>query len=77
MKDVDDERYWHRHSVLNEYYRGLFRKNRGDEVLQVAWLNPKHIRKVLEMERFEHLKSEADAKVSEGLFCWWIGLTMS
>jgi len=68
MKDVDDERYWHRDRVLNEYYRWLFRKNRGDEVLQVAWLDPEHIRKMLEMERFGHLKGEAGGKVSDWVY---------
>ena len=68
MKDVDDERYWHRDRVLNEWYRRLFRKNRGDEVLQVAWLDPEHIRQMLEMEKFGHLKGEAGRKVSGWLY---------
>jgi len=68
MEDVDDERYWHRDRVLNGWYRKLFRKNRGDEVLQVAWLDPEHIGRVLEMERFGHLKGEAEGKVSHAVY---------
>ncbi|KAF8855801.1 hypothetical protein BDZ45DRAFT_675971 [Acephala macrosclerotiorum] len=41
-KDVDDEQYWHRDRVMNDFYRGLLR-GEGDEVLQVAYIDAKKI----------------------------------
>lgn len=41
-KDVDDEQYWHRDRVMNDFYRELLR-GEGDEVLQVAYIDAKKI----------------------------------
>ncbi|KAK4224528.1 membrane protein [Podospora fimiseda] len=43
MKDVDDERYWHRDLEATGFFRGFFRRNMGDEVLQVGWLEMEHV----------------------------------
>ncbi|KAK3995513.1 membrane protein [Cladorrhinum sp. PSN332] len=43
MKDVDDRRYWHRDEEATGFFRGFFRRNMGDEVLQVGWLEPEHV----------------------------------
>jgi hypothetical protein len=39
MKDVDDKMYWHLDEKMNQFYRRFFRRNKGDEVLQVAFLD--------------------------------------
>ncbi|KAI0130574.1 hypothetical protein BJ170DRAFT_706823 [Xylariales sp. AK1849] len=52
MKDVDDPTHWHRDQETSKFYRKLFRKDRGDEVLQVGFLDPKHVREVATGERF-------------------------
>ncbi|KAI1865172.1 hypothetical protein JX265_008219 [Neoarthrinium moseri] len=46
MKDVDDPAYWHRDRETSRFYRRLFRKNKGDEVLLVGFLDPDHVRRV-------------------------------
>ncbi|KAK4164305.1 membrane protein [Cladorrhinum sp. PSN259] len=43
MKDVDDRRYWHRDEEATRFFKGFFRRNMGDEVLQVGWLKPEHV----------------------------------
>lgn len=43
MKDVDDKRYWHRDAEATGFFRAFFRRNMGDEVLQVGWLDPEHV----------------------------------
>ena len=45
MKDVDDPHYWHRKKEDNDWYRRLFRKLKGDEVLQVGYIDGNHIEK--------------------------------
>ncbi|KAM3514836.1 hypothetical protein MY11210_001560 [Beauveria gryllotalpidicola] len=43
MKDVDDTQHWHRDTASTEFYRGLFRKNEGDEVLQIGYMDPEYL----------------------------------
>ena len=45
MKDVDDWQYWHRDEVASQSFRGLFRRGKGDEVLQIGFLDAKHLKK--------------------------------
>lgn len=52
MKDVDDDRYWHRDRETSQFYRRLFRKGHGDEVLLVGFLDPDHLKEITTGERF-------------------------
>ncbi|KAK4186997.1 membrane protein [Podospora australis] len=54
MKDVDDKRYWHRDEKATQFFRGFFRKNRGDEVLQVGWLEPMRVLRVGQKDGFKN-----------------------
>lgn len=40
LKDVDDEKHWHRDTETNRFYRPMFRKGAGDEVLQIGFMDP-------------------------------------
>lgn len=54
-KDNDDVRYADRHNAVNDFYRGLLRKDAGDEVLQVAFIDPSHIMASSNESRFDKL----------------------
>ncbi|KAJ2976012.1 hypothetical protein NQ176_g5192 [Zarea fungicola] len=43
MKDTDDARHWHRDTAASAFYRRLFRRNEGDEVLQVGFMDPNYL----------------------------------
>lgn len=51
MKDVDDKQFWHRDEEASQYYRRLFRKDKGDEVLQVGFLDAAHLQKAANASR--------------------------
>lgn len=55
-KDRDDVRYADRQSTINEFYRKLLRKNGGDEVLQVAFVNSEQLVDSRYESRFEKLE---------------------
>jgi hypothetical protein len=57
-KDVDDPRYAYRDREVNRYYRKLFRKNEGDEVLQVGFVDPGRVAEEKEEARFDGMKSK-------------------
>ncbi|KZV90506.1 hypothetical protein EXIGLDRAFT_677018 [Exidia glandulosa HHB12029] len=42
MKDVYDPQYQHRDPTVNSFYRKILRRNMGDEVLVVGFLDAKH-----------------------------------
>jgi hypothetical protein len=52
MKDVDDERHWHRDQETNEFYRRRFRRMMGDEVLQVGWIDDKWLGMAIQDKKF-------------------------
>ncbi|KAJ6598418.1 hypothetical protein DFH09DRAFT_1131730 [Mycena vulgaris] len=52
-KDVDDVRFWHRDGGSNEYFRGLMRPGKGDEVLLVGFIDADRIWNVLEERRLK------------------------
>lgn len=37
QKDADDERYYHRRGLINEYYKSVMDFTQGDEVLQIGY----------------------------------------
>ncbi|KAK2012420.1 hypothetical protein LZ32DRAFT_559723 [Colletotrichum eremochloae] len=62
-KDVDDQTYWHRDREASMFFRKLLRPNTGDEVLQISFLDPKHIAKHSESQRFAQKYSGKVAKL--------------
>ncbi|MCB9091732.1 MAG: GNAT family N-acetyltransferase [Halobacteriovoraceae bacterium] len=42
-KTEDDQRFHHRSHLYNDYYKKLINFQRGDEVLQIGWVNTWHI----------------------------------
>jgi hypothetical protein len=55
-KDRDDVRYADRQSTINEFYRKLLRKDGGDEVLQIAFVNSEQLFDSRYESRFEKLE---------------------
>ncbi|KZP14860.1 hypothetical protein FIBSPDRAFT_921313 [Athelia psychrophila] len=64
VRDLEDKRYWHTNAEMTKYYLGLLGGRGSDEILQVGWLSPEHMRKVLEAEKF---KGNAFAKQTKAL----------
>lgn len=57
-KDRDDVRYADRYSIVNDFYRKLLRKDGGDGVLQIAFMDSNHVLGSAKYEsRFEKLKN--------------------
>lgn len=50
-KDIEDQRYWHRDSKASRYYKSMLRRNAGDEVLQISFLEPAHFVQALRSPR--------------------------
>lgn len=48
LKDSEDPQYWHRDQVANDFYRALLER-KGDEVLQVGYIDGVKIAKGLEI----------------------------
>lgn len=67
MKDADDPRYWHRDMELTEFYRALLRDER-DEVLQIAFLDPRHIWEVANSTRYRDEWKDKYSKVCSAMF---------
>ncbi|KAJ7182763.1 hypothetical protein C8R43DRAFT_1054741 [Mycena crocata] len=47
-KDLDDQRFWHRDSEANHFFRGLMRPGKGDEVLLVGFIDLETVWKAIE-----------------------------
>ncbi|KAK1990523.1 hypothetical protein LX36DRAFT_664123 [Colletotrichum falcatum] len=62
-KDVDDESYWHRDREASRFFRKLLRPGMGDEVLQISFLDPKHLAKHMRSHRFAEKYSDRAAKL--------------
>ncbi|KZP04812.1 hypothetical protein FIBSPDRAFT_878115 [Athelia psychrophila] len=63
VRDLEDKRYWHTNAEMTQYYLGLLGGRGSDAILQVGWLSPEHLRKVLEAKKFEgNAVAEKDAK---------------
>jgi hypothetical protein len=58
LKDVNDKRYAYRQDAINRYYRQLLRKGSGDEVLQVAFVDPRILLNTSE-SRFDRLQGRS------------------
>ncbi|WQF75286.1 hypothetical protein CDEST_00300 [Colletotrichum destructivum] len=52
QKDADNERYWHRDREASCFYRKLLRRNKGDEILQISFLDPTHLANHMRSQRF-------------------------
>ncbi|KAH8660520.1 hypothetical protein BX600DRAFT_438734 [Xylariales sp. PMI_506] len=52
-KDVDDPIFWHRDRELSAFFRKLFRRHKGDEVLQVSYLTLEHLDQFLRSPRYK------------------------
>jgi phage tail protein X len=50
-KDIEDQRYWHRDEKRSRYYKSLMRRNAGDEVLQISFVEPAHLMQALRSSR--------------------------
>lgn len=56
MKDVQDNAHRHREEIFNAFYGKLMRRRSGDEVLQVGFLEPKHVARLVLDPSFRRLK---------------------
>ncbi|KAJ7621258.1 hypothetical protein FB45DRAFT_928806 [Roridomyces roridus] len=54
-KDVDDVRFWHRDEEATDFFRGLMRKGKGDEVLLVGFVDADQFWKAM-TERMERAR---------------------
>ncbi|KAK2052793.1 hypothetical protein LY76DRAFT_598344 [Colletotrichum caudatum] len=63
LKDVDDQSSWHRDREASAFFRGLLRPDTGDEVLQISFLDPKHLAKHMKSQRFAKEYSQRAGKL--------------
>ncbi|KAJ0167898.1 hypothetical protein CTA2_12311 [Colletotrichum tanaceti] len=63
LKDADDERYWHRDREASSFYRKLLRRNKGDEILQISFLDPTHLASHMRSQRFAGKYSKRASKL--------------
>lgn len=56
-KDIEDSMFHHRDENETNFYKALFRRNCGDEVLQVGYLNPELITVGPRSERFRRFQT--------------------
>ncbi|KAF8201241.1 hypothetical protein K438DRAFT_1581951 [Mycena galopus ATCC 62051] len=54
-KDGDDARFWHRDGGANDFFRGLMRPGKGDEVLLIGFIDEDRMWEVI--ERWQQQKS--------------------
>lgn len=53
LKDSSNTQYWHRDSESSEFYRRLMRGGMGDDVLQISYLKPEHVLRMVSAPRFK------------------------
>ncbi|KZL64520.1 membrane protein [Colletotrichum tofieldiae] len=64
QRDMDDERYWHRDQEASVFFRKLLRRNKGDEVLQISFLEPAHLASHMRSQRFASKYGDRASKVT-------------
>ncbi|KZL85353.1 hypothetical protein CI238_07360 [Colletotrichum incanum] len=64
QKDLDDQRHWHRDREASIFFRKLLRRKKGDEVLQISFLDPAHLASHMKSQRFAGKYSERASKVT-------------
>lgn len=55
MKDINDQRYWHRDLERSKFYYDRLRNNKGDEQLLVAFVDPNIIRMAMKKKHNKDL----------------------